>query len=257
MIPLKQYKLFDSHFHIIDPAFPLVENQGFLPDFFTCGEYLKRLENYNLAGGAIVSGSFQGFDQEYLKAALEILGPAYVGVTQLPFDTTDSEILTLDRAGVRGVRLNLKRGVARDLNQLENFARRIHELADWHIDLYIDFDQLSLLSPRIQTLPRISIAHLGLSEKSLPLLLKLVEKNVYVKASRFGCLDFNVAPVMRQLADANPAALLFGTDLPSTRSLNPYSDSDFQLIIDVLGEDLAERVFYRNAVEFYHPAKTV
>ena len=35
-------------------------------------------------GGAVVSGSFQGFDQSYLLDALDQLGPSFVGVTQLP-----------------------------------------------------------------------------------------------------------------------------------------------------------------------------
>jgi len=25
-------KIFDAHFHLIDPQFPIIENQGFLPD---------------------------------------------------------------------------------------------------------------------------------------------------------------------------------------------------------------------------------
>ncbi len=33
-------------------------------------------------GGAIVSGSFQGFDQRYLIASLQALGKGFVGVAQ-------------------------------------------------------------------------------------------------------------------------------------------------------------------------------
>ncbi|TCS81046.1 hypothetical protein EDD72_11423 [Tepidibacillus fermentans] len=62
----------------------LVKNQGFLPNNFTIQDYLNRTRNLNITGGAIVSGSFQGFDQNYLREALKILGPSFVGVTQLP-----------------------------------------------------------------------------------------------------------------------------------------------------------------------------
>ena len=75
-------KLFDSHLHIINPVYPLYENQGFLPGPFTVKDYLSRLESYDLAGGAIVSGSFQKLDQSYLIDALDKLGSGFVGVTQ-------------------------------------------------------------------------------------------------------------------------------------------------------------------------------
>ena len=42
--------------------------------------------------------------------ALAVLGPTFVGVTQLPADCSDEQILELDRSGVRAVRFNLRRG---------------------------------------------------------------------------------------------------------------------------------------------------
>ncbi|NOZ83768.1 MAG: 2-pyrone-4,6-dicarboxylate hydrolase, partial [Epsilonproteobacteria bacterium] len=74
MKTLNRFKVFDSHFHIIDKNFPLVPNQGYLPDNFSVEDYKKRTENYNIVGGAVVSGSFQAFDQTYLLAALKKLG---------------------------------------------------------------------------------------------------------------------------------------------------------------------------------------
>ena len=55
-------KVFDSHFHIFDPRFPLVPNDGYLPQPFTCSDYLARTAGFRPAGGAVVSGSFQAFD---------------------------------------------------------------------------------------------------------------------------------------------------------------------------------------------------
>lgn len=67
-------KIFDSHFHIINPKFPLVENNGYLPPTFTALGYIKSTKKYEIVGGAILSGSFQAFDQEYLGDALNTLG---------------------------------------------------------------------------------------------------------------------------------------------------------------------------------------
>ena len=68
---LNQFKMFDSHFHIIDKRFPLVPNNGYVPEEFTCEDYLKKTSAYELCGGAVVSGSFQAFDQSYLIDALD------------------------------------------------------------------------------------------------------------------------------------------------------------------------------------------
>ena len=35
-------KYFDCHFHIIDKNFPLVANQGFMPEAFTSEDYPER-----------------------------------------------------------------------------------------------------------------------------------------------------------------------------------------------------------------------
>lgn len=105
-------ELFDAHLHIIDPRFPLVANQGYVPDAFTVEDYLERVSSLGVRGGAVVSGSFQGFDQNYLVDALGRLGDGFAGVTQLPATVTDEEVLRLDAAGVRAVRFNLYRGGA-------------------------------------------------------------------------------------------------------------------------------------------------
>ena len=96
--------VFDAHLHIIDGRFPLVPNAGFVPPPFTCADYLARMAGYDLVGGAVVSGSFQAFDQGYLADALQTLGPFFVGVTQLPREVSDEELMRLDRMGIRGVR---------------------------------------------------------------------------------------------------------------------------------------------------------
>ncbi len=74
-------RIFDAHLHIIDPAYALVANAGFLPAPFTVEDYRREAGDLGVGGGAVVSGSFQAFDQQYLSDALRALGPSYVGVT--------------------------------------------------------------------------------------------------------------------------------------------------------------------------------
>jgi predicted TIM-barrel fold metal-dependent hydrolase len=244
-------EIFDSHFHIIDPRFPLLPNQSYLPPAFSCADYLERTKRLRIVGGAVVSGSFQGFDQSYLIAALKELGPSFVGVTQLSAATADEEIVRLNAAGVRAVRFNLKRGGSEDVQHLESFAKRVHQLAGWHVELYVDSGDLIELSKTLLKLPAVSIDHLGLSKKGFPLLLSLVEKGVKVKASGFGRVDFEVPQALKEISKANPDALMFGTDLPSTRASRPFLDEDIQLILDTLDSVLAKKVLLENALQFY------
>ncbi len=252
-MPLNDIGVFDAHFHIIDPRHPLVPNQGYLPDEFTCADYLERMKPYDLAGGAIVSGSFQAFDQGYLLAALEKLGERFVGVTQLPAGVTDAELRRLDAAGVRALRFNLRRGGSEDVRELDRMARRVHELVGWHVELYVDSRELPALFGTLAALPALGIDHLGLSGEGLPTLVKLAERGVRVKATGFGRVDFDVPTALRTIDAANPHALMFGTDLPSTRAPRPYLDSDFTLLIDALGMEAARRALHLNALDFYRP----
>lgn len=255
---ISDIKLFDSHLHIIDPRFPLTENQGYLPPAFTCYDYLKQLQHYQLIGGAIVSGSFQAFDQSYLKNALNALGPSFVGVTQVPATISDQELLDLHNSGVRAVRFNLKRGGSEEIDQLSYMAHRIHELVGWHVELYVDSKELAELYKTLISLPSISIDHLGLSKEGFSDLINLVEAGAKVKLTGFSRINFDIKEAIKTLYQTNPEALMFGTDLPSTRAPTPYSDNDWLQAYSTLatlndhqGESAINRVFSQNALQLY------
>lgn len=243
--------VFDSHFHIIDKRFPLVANNGYLPDDYGSADYLERMRGYNVVGGAIVSGSFQAFDQSYLLDALHELGPKFVGVTQLPHTVSDQELLDLEWAGVRALRFNLKRGGSEEAAHLDAMARRVHEVVGWHVELYVDSAELPPLYGTLAALPAVSIDHLGLSGRGFKTLLKLAEKGVRIKATGFGRVDFDVKTALREIYAANPEALMFGSDLPSTRAPRPFRDEDCALVIEALGDEAARRVLCGNALAFY------
>lgn len=247
--------LFDAHFHIIDPRFPLVADQDYRPPTFTTHDYHRRIAALGIGGGAVVSGSFQGFDQRYLCDALDRLGPGYVGVTQLPRDASDSEIRALERRGVRAVRFNLRRGGSEGFEVLEEMALRVHELVGWHVELYADAHALSAHLPLLKRLPQLVIDHLGLSREGLPTLCALVEHGAKVKASGFGRVSLDVPQALATIAAIDPGALMFGSDLPSTRAPRPFSAQDITLIHNTLGERNARLALHDNAVALYRPGR--
>lgn len=228
--------MFDAHVHIIDPRFALTPNQGYLPDPYPITAYRRRMSRFDVSGGAVVSASFQGTDQQWLRTALEELGPEWVGVARLALDASDEDILDLDRAGVRALRLNVKRA-ATDITGMVAQALRAYELAGWHAEIYVDGHVLSSLRPVIAKLPAVSVDHLGMSADSLGYLLELVDQGVKVKATGFGRVDMDVPKTLRRIHAVNPEALLFGTDLPGSRADRPFWDSDIALIADAVGTD--------------------
>ncbi|MCM3037855.1 amidohydrolase family protein [Bacillus pumilus] len=244
-------RIFDAHFHIIDFNFPIQENQGYTPPSYDVDDYERETVDLGVVGGAIVSGSFQGFDQGYLLKALDELGPGFCGVTQLPFTATDDEIVHLDQHGVKALRFNVKRGGSEDISKLDYFARRVYELVGWHSELYIDAKHLPDISSTLEQLPAISIDHLGLSQEGLPHLIKLVDKGVRVKATGFGRVDLNVEHALTSIYQTNPDALMFGTDLPSTRAKRPFEYGDVELIQQLFDEKAADHILYKNAHQWY------
>ena len=243
--------LFDAHLHIIDPRFPLVANKGYVPSPYTVANYLAQAKPLGIKGGVVVSGSFQAFDQTYLIAALEALGAGFVGVTQLPTSVTDDEIIRLDNIGVRALRFHFVRGKEGERERLATMAARVHELCHWHVELYIESRMLGEMMPVLRALPAFSIDHLGLTRDGFNDLLTLVEEGAHVKASGFGRVELDVRLAMRDICSANPAALMFGTDLPSTRAPRPFSPDDIALVAECLDAGQAQRVLYDNAKAFY------
>ncbi len=243
--------MFDAHFHIIDPRFPLRPNQGFVPEPFTIEDYRRRVSHLGVVGGAVVSGSFQGVGQAHLVEALSRLGSRFVGVTQLPATIADEDLRALAEAGVRAVRFNPYRGGAAALEELEAVAWRVHEVAGWHVELYLDSADLPELGPRLRRLPRVVIDHLGLTPTGFDELLRLVDAGLWVKASGFGRVSLNVPAALRALYRVNPGGLVFGTDLPSTRARRPFRDADVDLVLECLGEEGGRRVLLENGLALY------
>ena len=196
------------------------------------------------------------------KQTLMFVGTRGVDVVRANGDNRErplifDEVLTLDEAGVRAIRFNLKRGGSEGVERLEAFAKRVHEIADWHVELYVDSEDLADLYDILITLPAVSIDHLGLSRADSPVLLRLVERGTQVKATGFGRVDLDVEEAIKDICAANPHALMFGTDLPSTRAPRPYSDEDLWLVCELLGEKLATQVLHDNAFALYRQKKTI
>ena len=247
----QQRRLFDSHCHIIDHRFPIVANQGYTPPHFPLEDYLAQAKPLGVVAGAVVSGSFQAEDQTYLMDILPKLGPAWVGVTQIPNDYPDAEIARLGKLGVRAVRFNVFRGRIDSVDDIVALATRAHSVAGWHSEIYADAAALAPHVDKLSKLPQLCIDHLGMTEAGVPVLLDLVAAGCKVKATGFGRAKLDVPKTLEAIARKNPSALVFGTDIPSTRAARPFEATDIDLVERVLGRELAQKAFWDNPLALY------
>ena len=247
----QQRRLFDSHCHIIDHRFPIVANQGYTPPNFPLEDYLAQTKPLGVVAGAVVSGSFQANDQTYLMDLLPRLGAGWVGVTQIPNDTPDAEVAKLGRLGVRAVRFNVFRGRIDSVDDIVALATRVHSVAGWHSEIYCDAAALKPHVDKLSKLPQLCIDHLGMTQAGVPVLLDLVAAGCKVKATGFGRVKLDVPKTLEQIAAKSPNALVFGTDIPSTRAERPFMPSDIDLVEKVLGPELAQKAFWDNPLALY------
>ena len=228
-----------------------MENKGYLPPDFTVENYQEKVKDFGIVGGAIVSGSFQKFNQEYLLDSLKEFGENYFGVANIPIGIKNSELEKLNESNIRAVRFNLKRGGSENLENMVELSNKLYDSYGWHTELYVDSKDLKELKRILKQIPRFSIDHLGLSKTGLMELYYWAEKGVRIKATGFGRLDFNPITIMKSIYSINPDSLMFGTDLPSTRAKKPFTYEHLKRLKDNFSEDEQKRILYQNANDWY------
>ncbi|MFC7557614.1 amidohydrolase family protein [Pseudoroseomonas wenyumeiae] len=244
--------MIDAHFHVFDPRFPLPGNDGYVPPDFTARDYHAATAKFDLRGGVVVAASTHGLDPTPLVAAVAELGPGFVAVINADPSLSDEALRRLADAGVRGLRHNLYRGVASSMEDELLLAERAWHVAGLHTQIYADAALLRPFVGRLAKLgSRLVIDHLGMTEAGLPVVLDLVEAGAKVKATGFGRVSLDVPRALETIAGRSATALMFGTDLPSTRATRPFQASDIALLRNVLGQELAGTALHDNAAAYY------
>jgi len=129
---------------------------------------------------------------------------------------------------VRGVRFTIARGGTLDVD----LALRVHALAGWHAEVYAT--DLPAHEDRLRELPRLVIDHLGMNPEGL------------ATAARLGAM-VKVTPRHRGDLGAVPQErLMFGTDLPGTRTTSRFEPADL--------DRLEASALVDNARAWYRPS---
>jgi predicted TIM-barrel fold metal-dependent hydrolase len=161
------------------------------------------------------------------------------GVAVIDDKTPESDLDAMDRAGIRGIRLNLATGGISDpavaRQRLQSGIDRVKSRG-WHVQIYTDLKMISALKDQLAASPVPLVfdhfagaqAALGADQPGCADVIELVKGGkAYVKisgayrASKAAPDYADVIPLAKALIAANPDRLVWGTDWPHPDSVTP------------------------------------
>lgn len=241
----------DCHVHVFGPSqrYSYSPQRGYTPPDSTVDDLLLMHQQLGIERVVLTQPSVYGTDNSAILDAMATMPERARAVVALPATVGDDELAELDRAGVRGIRLNLDNvgGMPIRLEEVPEMALRIADLG-WHIEFLFPGADLVELAPLLSSLAvPVSVAHfaympLDVSYAPFKELVRLVrEEKLWVKLSapnRLSATDLppydDVAPLAHALVDANPDVLMWATDWPHPNKFGDMpNDAD---LLDAFGE---------------------
>ncbi len=225
----------DCHVHVFpDPArFPFWSGRGYTPPLATASDLLALQHALHMDRVVIVTPSVYGTDNAATLDGMRQLGRNRArGVAVIGPATTKAQIAAMDKAGVRGIRVNLEsNGVTDPSAAAANFDSALAQIKDtrWHMQFYARLPVLAALKDRLASMPMPAVfdhfagakAAPGVNQPGFDMVLDLVRSGkAYVKISGAyraseKAPDYpEVAPLARALIAANPDRVIWGSDWP-------------------------------------------
>lgn len=224
----------DCHTHIFGDAqrFPLLPERSYTPEGASVDEMRALHRALHVDRVVIVQPSIYGTDNACMLDAIKQLGSRARGVAVIDDNTPDAALDEMNRAGVRGIRINLATGGQTDLAAArQRFQAAIGRIKGrhWHIQIYTQLSVIEGIQDQVMAAPSPVVfdhfggaqASLGIQQDGFNTLLKLVRSgkaSVKISApyrSSTQKPDYpDVAPLAKALIAANPQRILWGTDWP-------------------------------------------
>ena len=224
----------DCHTHVFgDPQlFTFTPTRVYTPELATVEELRRLHRALHMDRVVIVQPSVYGTDNACTLDAVRQLGSRARAVAVIDEKTPEAALADMDRAGVRGIRLNLETGVSADASLARQRFRAAAERLRgrrWHIQIYTRPSLIDDIRDQVADSPvPVVFDHFGGAQASLgsrqpgfESLVSLVRSGkAYVKISaayRSSTQAPNyadLAPLATALIAANPKRILWGTDWP-------------------------------------------
>jgi predicted TIM-barrel fold metal-dependent hydrolase len=228
----------DAHVHVFDPSrFRYAQARSYTPGPASLEALCERHAELGIHRTVLVQPSVYGVDNACLLDALNRLGTERArGIAVLDVERTgEADIDALHRAGIRGVRLNLKTGGSEDMRTpaqaLDRLAQRVRR-PDWCVQLHGGPALLELLADRIDRFESqvvldhfagLGAAHAQSHPGAFDTLMGLLGTGrVWVKlsapyrVSSDAPAHDDLVPLMSALLQAAPERLVWGSDWPHT-----------------------------------------
>ena len=231
----------DCHTHIHgDPAqFPFFAGRTYTPEMALPEEMAALHKALHMQRVVIVTPSVYGTDNSATLYGMQARGADARGVAVIDDQTPESALDAMDKAGVRGIRLNLATSGVTDpaagRQRLQSAAERMQR-RHWHVQINTNLVMISALKDLVAASPVPVVfdhfggakAELGLDQPGFADLVELVRSGkAYVKISagyRVSQLapDYpDVVPLAQALIAANPERVVWGTDWPHPTGTPP------------------------------------
>ena len=249
----------DAHCHVFGPGdqFPYAPERKYTPCDASKAQLFALRDQLGFDKNVIVQATCHGSDNRALLDALRASGGKARGVATVSRDVTDTELRDMHAAGVRGTRFNFVKRLA-DFTPREvllEIAQRIAPLG-WHVVVYFEAQDLPGLYDFFTTLPTtVVVDHMGRPDVGKPidgpeftLFVKMMREhgNVWSKVSCPERLSItgpkalngeqhpyrDVVPFAKQLVEAFPDRVLWGTDWPHPNLKDHMPDDG--LLVDTI-----------------------
>jgi predicted TIM-barrel fold metal-dependent hydrolase len=231
----------DCHTHIHgDPEkFPFFAGRVYTPEPASPEEMSALHKALHIERVVIVTPSVYGPDNSSTLFGMMARGPTARGVAVIDDKTSESDLDAMNKAGFRGIRLNLATGGVNDPNVgRQRFSAAIERMKarGWHVQLFTSLAMISAIKDLVATAPvPVVFDHFGGAEAALGVgqpgfadLLALVKSGkAYVKisgayrASKLAPDYADAAPLAQALIAANAERVVWGTDWPHPDSVTP------------------------------------
>jgi predicted TIM-barrel fold metal-dependent hydrolase len=231
----------DCHTHIhADPEkFPFFSGRVYTPELASPEEMSALHKALHIERVVIVTPSVYGPDNSATLFGMMARGATARAVAVIDDKTAESDLDAMQKAGFRGIRLNLATGGVSDpavgRPRFQAAVDRI-KARGWHVQLFTSLAMISAIKDLVASSPVPVVfdhfggaqAAAGVDQPGFADLLELVKSGkAYVKisgayrASKLAPDYPDAAPLARALISANAERIIWGTDWPHPDSVTP------------------------------------
>jgi len=264
----------DCHMHIYDPRFPEPNPRpGVNPTNATVQDYRLLQKRTGTTRVVVVTPRNYATDNRVTVDALAQLGANARGVAVVRPTVTDTELRSLNDAGVRGIRFSLgdPSTAVVTIDMVEPLAKRAADLG-WHVQFNVDGDQIAAHADLLARLPsQIVFDHMGhpslpagIEHASFGIMRRLIDKGrTWIKLSG-AYSNSTIGPplypeatkIAQAFVKAAPERMVWGSDWPHPGEQNKPPLPNDALLFDLLttwspDEATRNRILVQNPEALY------